>query len=335
VTASIGIALNTGFDTVDEVLRNADVAMYTVKDSGRARYEFFAEEMHTAVVNRVELEHQLRAACDEDQFLLHYQPIVSLDTGRVVGVEALIRWQHPTRGLLTPADFIAAANDTGAIIPIGSWVLHTACHQAREWHDRHPDRPVIVSVNLSPLQVFQPDVVHTVHQALDHAGLAPNGLALELTEQVMFEDAAGATQRLQELKDLGIRLAIDDFGTGYSSLNYLRRLPFSVLKIDKTFIDGLTSTSNDSVFGKLIIDLASSLGLRTVAEGVEHAEQAAMLRTLGCHTAQGYLFSKPVPAPELDTLFTTTWSTSSWTPVTPSTASRIDTTDSAVVANQR
>jgi EAL domain-containing protein (putative c-di-GMP-specific phosphodiesterase class I) len=237
--------------------------------------------------------------------------------------------------LLTPADFIAAANDTGAIIPIGSWVLHTACHQAREWHDRHPDRPVIVSVNLSPLQVFQPDVVHTVHQALDHAGLAPNGLALELTEQVMFEDAAGATQRLQELKDLGIRLAIDDFGTGYSSLNYLRRLPFSVLKIDKTFIDGLTSTSNDSVFGKLIIDLASSLGLRTVAEGVEHAEQAAMLRTLGCHTAQGYLFSKPVPAPELDTLFTTTWSTSSWTPVTPSTASRIDTTDSAVVANQR
>jgi diguanylate cyclase (GGDEF)-like protein len=322
VSASIGIALNTGFDTVDELLRNADVAMYSVKDSGRARYEFFADPMHTAVVNRVELEQQLRVACETEQFRLHYQPIVCLDTGEVTGLEALIRWQHPTRGLLTPADFIEAANDTGTIIPIGRWVLRSACAQAREWHDQHPARPVTVSVNLSPLQIFQADVIDTVHEALDESGLDPSSLVLELTEEVMVKDADGAAQCLRELKTLGIRLAVDDFGTGYSSLNYLRRLPFDILKIDKSFIDGVTSSSTDSAFGKLIIDLAHTLGLQTVAEGVERSEQAATLRELNCHLAQGYLFAKPLPGGEVDALIASRWSTTTWSAEAAATAGR-------------
>ena len=313
VTASVGIAFNRSADTADELLRNADVAMYAGKDSGRAQYKLFAVEMHTAVVSRVELEHQIRVACDLEQFAVYYQPIISLETGRLAGLEALVRWQHPTRGLLAPAEFIDVAVKTGTIVPIGRWVLDTACQRARQWHDRHPSVPFTISVNLSPVQLFQPDLVETVRGALDRWGVAPEALVLELTEEVMIKDADTAARRLQELKDLGVQLAIDDFGTGYSSLNYLRHLPVDILKIDKSFVDGLTAGPTESAFGKLIIDFAHTLGLRTVAEGVEQADQAVALRRLGCHLAQGYLFAKPLPAADVDAFIDATKPEHMWT----------------------
>jgi EAL domain-containing protein (putative c-di-GMP-specific phosphodiesterase class I) len=250
----------------------------------------------------VELERELRGALDADQFVLHYQPVVSLETGRLTGLEALIRWEHPTRGLLSPVDFIEVAEETGAIIPIGAWVLDTACRQARQWQERHPDAPFALSVNLSPSQVAQVDVVETVRGALDRSGLAAGSLVLELVEDVVFKDVAAASTRLAQLKNLGVQLAVDDFGTGYSSLNYLRILPLDILKIDKSFIDDITIDQTKFAVGKLIIDLAHTLGLRTVAEGVERPEQAAALRELRCHAAQGYLFSRPLPVARVDTL---------------------------------
>jgi diguanylate cyclase (GGDEF)-like protein len=302
VTASVGVAFNAPSDTVDDLLRNADVAMYAVKESGRADYALFALEMHSAVVSRAELEHELRVACDQQQFTLHYQPIVSLETGHLAGLEALIRWRHPTRGLLEPAEFIDVAVETGTIIPMGRWALDTACQQARHWHDRHPNVPFTISVNLSPVQLFQADIVETVRAALNQSGLAPDALVLELTEEVMLKDADAAAARLQKLRDLGVHLAIDDFGTGYSSLTYLRRLPVDILKIDKSFVDGLTAGPAESAFGKLIIDFAHTLGLRTVAEGVEQTDQATVLRRLGCHLAQGYLFARPLDAMNIEAL---------------------------------
>ena len=315
INASIGIAFNAGADTVDELLRNADVAMYSVKDSGKGRYELFEAHMHATLVNRVELERQLRGALVADQFVVHYQPVVSLETGGLLGLEALIRWQHPTRGLLRPADFIDVAEETGAIVPIGSWVLETACAQARQWQDRYPDEHLRLSVNLSPTQVFQADVVETVRGALERSGLAPDRLVLELIEDVVIKDVGAASTRLNDLKSLGVRLAVDDFGTGYSSLNYLRSLPFDILKIDKTFIDDITVDPTKFAVGKLIIDLAHTLGLRTVAEGVERPEQAAALRELKCHAAQGYLFARPLPAADAEKMI------HEWRPVAPETRS--------------
>jgi diguanylate cyclase (GGDEF)-like protein len=302
VTASIGIALNGPGDGVDELLRNADVAMYTVKESGRGWYAMFVEEMHTAVVDRVDLEHQLRRALEVGEFTLVYQPVVALDTGRVVGLEALIRWHHPTRGLLLPRDFIDVAEATGAIIPIGAWVLDTACTQLRRWNDMLDGLRLKLSVNLSPSQVLQSDLVDTVSAVLGRSGVHPSELVLELTEAVMVYDTEAAAERLQGLKDLGARLAIDDFGTGYSSLSYLRLLPFDILKIDKTFVDGITEQPVDTTLGRVIIDLARILGLLAVAEGIERPEQVAVLRELGCPRGQGYAFSKPLPAAHVDSL---------------------------------
>jgi EAL domain-containing protein (putative c-di-GMP-specific phosphodiesterase class I) len=262
----------------------------------------FAEEMHTAVVDRFDLEHQLRRASEVGEFTLLYQPVVALDTGRIVGMEALLRWQHPTRGLLPPAEFMAVAEATGIIIPVGTWVLETACSQLRRWNDRLEDRPLKLSVNLSPSQVLQTDIVATVRGVLDRSDLDPSELVLELTEEVMVKDTVLAAERLRALKNLGIRLAIDDFGTGYSSLSYLRMLHFDILKIDKAFIDGITEQPTDSTLGRVIIDLARTLGLHAVAEGVEHPEQVAVLRELGCPRAQGYAFSKPLPSWHVDAL---------------------------------
>jgi EAL domain-containing protein (putative c-di-GMP-specific phosphodiesterase class I) len=268
--------------------------------------------MHSAVFNRVELAHELRVACETEQFTVHYQPIISLETGKLASLEALIRWQHPTRGLLYPGDFLDLAIDTGIIVPMGGWVLETACRQARDWLDRFSHLPFAMSVNLSPLQVFEADVVDTVRNALSRSGLPPHALLLELTEEVMIKDAEVAALRLDEIKRLGVGLAIDDFGTGYSSLSYLRRLPVDTLKIDKSFVDGLTAGPTESAFGKLIIDFAHTLGLRTVAEGVEEPEQATALRRLGCHLAQGYLFAKPLPAAEIEALLESGGPNHSW-----------------------
>ncbi|MBV9413177.1 MAG: EAL domain-containing protein [Acidimicrobiia bacterium] len=300
VSASVGVALNNSFDTVDELLRNADVAMYTVKDTGKARYGVFVPEMHAAVVDRVELAHELAQACDNDELRLYYQPIISFTTGQLAGVEALLRWEHPTRGLLLPGDFLQMAESTGAIVPIGAWVLETACVQARRWKDRLADRPFKVSVNLSPTQVFQEDVVATVAGALAHSGLDAADLVLELTEEVMVKDKDLAAERLQDLTALGVRLAVDDFGTGYSSLSYLQQLPFSVLKIDRSFIQRIAAGPKESLLASVIVDLAARMGLWTVAEGVEEEDQARALSSLGCDAAQGYAFARPVPADQID-----------------------------------
>ena len=302
VGASIGIALNSRTDTVDTLLRSADVAMYTVKESGRARYEFYAAEMLTSVVERVELAHELRRAVEEHAFVLHYQPVIALADRRIVGLEALLRWQHPTRGLLAPALFIDIAEETGLIVPIGRWALDTACTQAQQWRARFPAVPCQIGVNLSPVQVFQANIVDEVSSALVRSGLDPSNLVLELTEEVMVKDTELAARRLRQLKTLGVRLAVDDFGTGYSSLNYLMHLPFDLLKIDKSFIDGVHRGPRESGPARAIINLAHSFDLETVAEGVEEPEQAQALADLGCRFAQGFLFARPAPASDIDAI---------------------------------
>ncbi|HEX6394269.1 MAG TPA: EAL domain-containing protein [Acidimicrobiales bacterium] len=302
VGASIGIAMNTSLDDTESLLRNADVAMYSVKASGRARYDFYAMEMLSSVVDKVELAQQLRIAVERDEFVVFYQPMVEMVSGEVLGLEALLRWQHPTRGLLLPSEFIEIAEETGTIVSIGDRVLATACQQVMAWNGSLSGRNLKVSVNLSPTQVLQAGIVDSVKRVLDESGLDPESLVLELTEAVMVRDTDLAFRRLQELKELGVRLAIDDFGTGYSSLSYLRQVPFDILKIDKEFIDGLTSGVTDTALTKTILSLADTLGMFSVAEGVEERNQAVVLQGLGCRYAQGYLFSKPLPAADIERL---------------------------------
>jgi diguanylate cyclase (GGDEF)-like protein len=302
VGASIGIALNSRTDTVDTLLRSADVAMYAVKEGGRARYEFYVTEMLDSVVERVELGHELRHAIEAGEFVLHYQPVVALADRRILGLEALVRWQHPTRGLLAPGKFIEVAEETGVIVPLGAWVLDTACAQAHQWRAQFPELPCTLGVNLSPVQVFQANVLDAVSGALARSGLDPADLVLELTEKVMVKDTELAAQRLRQLKTLGVRLAIDDFGTGYSSLNYLMHLPFDLLKIDKTFIDGVHKGPRESAPAQAIINLAHSFDLETVAEGVEEPEQAEVLARLGCRFAQGFLFAEPALASDIEVI---------------------------------
>jgi EAL domain-containing protein (putative c-di-GMP-specific phosphodiesterase class I) len=304
VGASIGIALNSRVDDLDSLLRNADVAMYSVKQSGRARYELYTAEMLTSVVDRVQLGQQLRHAVDNQEFVLHYQPMVDMGTGEIRGVEALIRWEHPTRGILSPDEFLTAAEQTGSIVAIGEWVLHTACHQVREWNNSYPDKALRVSVNLSPTQILHTRIVTTVSDALQRSGLDPSLLVLELTEAVMVQDTDLAAIRLGQLKSLGVHLAIDDFGTGYSSLGYLRDLPFDILKIDKGFVDGVANGTTEPALTQAILTLAASLGLTAVAEGVEQAEQVQTLQQLGCRFAQGYLFARPLPVDQVEAMLT-------------------------------
>ena len=294
VGASVGIAVSAPGDTVDDLLRNADVAMYTAKQSGRGRYECFEPDMHAAVVRRVEMENYLRRAADDGEFVLYYQPLFALVTGRMAGFEALLRWQHPTRGLLAPSEFLAVAEETGAIVGIGAWVLDQACSQARQWRDRYHGLPLTMAVNLSPVQLLDAGIVKAVEGALLRSGLPAADLTLELTEGVMVSGTGVVVERLHALKRLGVQLAIDDFGTGYSSLGHLRQLPFDVLKIDKTFVDDVAEGPEQSAFARAIIKLGQTLGLAMVAEGVEHPEQAARLGELGCDFAQGYWFAKPL-----------------------------------------
>jgi diguanylate cyclase len=300
VGGSIGVAFNHRNDTVDSILRNADVAMYSVKTSGRGRYEAFSPGMHDKVVDRVELEREMRGAITRGEFVLHYQPIYSQQSGECEGVEALVRWEHPVRGLLPPVEFIEIAETSGAIVELGAWVLKEACRQGRQWARSFPGDHLRVSVNLSPVQMLNTDIVAVVREALTTSGFDPTDLVLELTEAVMVTDTAPAAERLTSLKGLGVQLAIDDFGTGYSSLNYLRQLPFDILKIDKSFIDKITEGSTDFALVGGIVNLARTLGLTTVAEGVELQLQAIALGELGCDLAQGYLYARPMPAAKID-----------------------------------
>jgi EAL domain-containing protein (putative c-di-GMP-specific phosphodiesterase class I) len=284
---------------VDALLREADLAMYRAKASGKGRHVFYEASMHAAAAGRLELEADLRAAVARGEFRLAYQPIVALGTGALEGVEALVRWAHPRRGPLPPSEFIALAEETGLIVPLGRWVLGEACRQARAWADATgPDAaPVGVSVNVSGRQLHDPAFVGDVRAALAASGLDPRRLTLELTESVMITRPDVAGERLAALKALGVTLAVDDFGVGHAGLGYLQRLPFDVLKIDRSFVDGLRRGGREGSLARTMVALGHALALRTVAEGVEDAAQQAALREAGCASAQGYLFARPL-APE-------------------------------------
>jgi len=301
VAASIGIALTTGeHANRDELLRHADIALYRAKGKGKNTYDIFDEAMHDAVLQRIELGASLRRAIDRSEFSLHYQPIVSLATGDVVGVEALVRWQHPERGMVSPAAFIPVAEETGLILPLGAWILRTACEQGRRWLDASGGGGgFTLCVNLSSRQFAQPELVQQIATVLAETCFPAERLALEITETDAMGDAEGTVRRLEELKALGVQLAVDDFGTGYSSLAYLKQFPVDVLKIDRSFVSGAGVADADTAIVAAMISLARALGLRVVAEGVETSEQLARLRDLDCDEAQGYHFSRPLPAEEI------------------------------------
>jgi diguanylate cyclase (GGDEF)-like protein len=304
VRASIGVAVANAHEwTTDELLRNADVAMYIAKSQGKACVRAFEESMHDALVARLELETELERAVEEAQLLLHYQPIVELRTGQIVGMEALVRWQHPQRGLLLPGEFIPLAEETGQVLPIDRWVLLQACCQARQWQlEVMNGAPLEVSVNLSTRQLEDDQVIDMVKLALEVSGLAPESLVLEVTESFVLRDEVAGARRLRSLRELGVRLAIDDFGTGYSSLSYLRQLPVDVLKIDRSFTAGIGENQEDVALVQAIMRLADSLGLDAVAEGVEDANQRDVLVSLGCAQGQGWHFSKAVEPTEMEAL---------------------------------
>jgi diguanylate cyclase (GGDEF)-like protein/PAS domain S-box-containing protein len=301
ITASIGIVMTQGVHLrAEDLLRDADIAMYRAKEAGKARYAIFDPAMQSGLLERLALERELRQALDTDRFVLHYQPIVDLATRAVVKVEALVRWPHPQRGFIPPTTFIPIAEESGLIRPLGRWVLREACRQARLWEQA--GLPVAVAVNLTAHEFQGATLIEEVTSALAATGLTPEHLLLEITESVAMRDVAATTATLATLRGHGVRVAIDDFGTGYSSLAYLKRLPVDTLKIDRAFIDGLGDDPEDTAIVEAIITLAHTLGLQVVAEGVETPAQAAQLRTLGCESAQGYLFARPLPASDLRAL---------------------------------
>jgi EAL domain-containing protein (putative c-di-GMP-specific phosphodiesterase class I) len=298
ISGSIGItAWPDDGDDVEALLRNADTAMYHAKDDGRGTFHFFRPQMTERVKRRLELELGLRHAVERGEFELHFQPVVQLATGRLLGAEALLRWRHPERGLVSPAEFIPVAEDIGIIVPLGQWVLREACKQAAQW-TRLSGRAPFVAVNLSARQFHEGSLVNVVADALADAGLPADQLELEITESIVMQQTETSVRMLRELEQLGTKLAIDDFGTGYSSLGYLKRFPLSTIKIDRTFIRDVCRDTDDRAIVTAIMAMAQSLDLTVTAEGVERPEQAALLRELGCEQVQGYLYGKPVEAAE-------------------------------------
>lgn len=299
VTGSVGISVfpDDGAD-LDTLLKHADTAMYQNKNNGRSGFQFFSKDMQVNTASELSLEVQLRKAIDTEQLLLHYQPQVEIATGKIIGLEALLRWQDPVKGMIPPEDFISLAEKSGLIIPIGEWVLRTACRQAINWQQAGLT-PVKVSVNISGRQFSQPNLVNIVQQILSETALPPRYLELEITENSLIDKMDDVYSNLAGLKKLGVSIAVDDFGTGYSSLSYLKRLPIDTLKIDKSFIDDMAIHSNDGAIVKAIIDLAISMDLNTIAEGVESDSQLSLLQRQGCNHIQGYLFSKPLAVDEI------------------------------------
>jgi diguanylate cyclase (GGDEF)-like protein len=304
VTASIGIVVSRAEPTsVDKLVARADVAMYHAKSMGKGRCELFNPGLQTAVFQRQTLRTDLERAVNHSDFVLHYQPLIDLRNGALIGVEALVRWDHAERGLVSPGDFVSLAEETGHILPIGRFVLEQACRQAAMWQSaRGGHSPLAISVNVSVRQFAQPDFVADVARILRTTRLAPGHLILEITESVMVDGSAAVIDKLHQLKALGIRLAIDDFGTGYSSLNALRQLPIDMLKIAKSFVDGLGGDSEQEAFARAILKLGRNLDLCVVAEGIETSGQAAWLRKLGCDLGQGFHFSRPLLATEVEML---------------------------------
>ena len=294
--ASMGISLAEPGTVVEpeELIRNADAAMYNAKREGKGGYRLFEPKMHESVLARLELRADLQRALVNDEFELHYQPVVRLGDGSVSGVEALVRWRHPERGLVAPGDFIPFAEETGLIVPIGRWVLREGCRTARALQRMRPDgEPLTMAINLSAKQLQHSDVVADVHDALAESGLDPAHLTLEITETVLMADAELAVRRLEELKALGVRLALDDFGTGYSSLSHLSNFPVDILKMDRSFLREEASTKT-SELATAVVALGESLNLDVVAEGIEQPEQWEALRELGCALGQGFYFARPM-----------------------------------------
>jgi diguanylate cyclase (GGDEF)-like protein len=291
VNASVGISSGADGHTGEDLVRNADLAMYEAKKNGKGRYEVFRPDMQDRVMRTVGLEADLHRALERDELVLAYQPIVDLASGHVTAVEALVRWRHPERGLVMPGDFVPLAEDTGLIVPVGAWVLREACRQVVAWG---PDTDLTVSVNLSARELQEPQLAAVVARTLRDTGLPPPRLVLEITESLLLSDTATSVAQLRRLKDLGVRLAIDDFGTGYSALAYLRQFPIDIIKIDRSFLGEIVTDPRAAALVQAIVQLGHTMGLTTVAEGVEGPEQVARLRRAGCGLGQGYHFGGPM-----------------------------------------
>jgi diguanylate cyclase (GGDEF)-like protein/PAS domain S-box-containing protein len=302
ITVSIGIAISEPGNAPGDLLAAADIAMYQAKSHGKNRYVVAAADADERALARLDLEMELRRAIEEKELEVHYQPVVEVKTGRLHGLEALVRWRHPTLGLLGPGHFMDVAEDTGLVLPLGDWVLEQACIAAVEWQRRHPESPIVMAVNLSARQFSQPDLCDRVAEVLQATGLEPSLLALEITETVVMDDTTATLATLRKLKQLKVRLSIDDFGTGYSSLSYLKRFPVDAVKIDKSFVDGLASGPVDREIVQAVIRLASAVGMQTIAEGVETTAQCEQLRVLGCTLLQGFLLSRPGSLEEVERL---------------------------------
>lgn len=295
-SASMGIVTSSmSHDQPEQLLRSADMAMYRAKAAGRARYEMFDRAMHTDALERLRLETDLRRAVEQGEFLLHYQPVVSLRTGRVTGLEALIRWQHPERGLVHPVDFIPIAEETGLIVPIGKWVLLEACERIKGWQEAYPRKePLTMGVNLSVKQFGQPDLIDQIITAIETTGVAPGSLQLEITESAIIDKGRAAISILSRIRELGPQVYLDDFGTGYSSLSYLHGLPIDAIKIDRAFVSSMDTDDKNLRLVRTILTLAEIVGVRAEAEGISTSEQLRELRALNCEQGQGYLFSAPI-----------------------------------------
>jgi diguanylate cyclase (GGDEF)-like protein len=311
VGASVGIALaSSGEESAEEMLRDADAAMHHAKESGRGRVEVFDEAMRTRALAAHSTESALHRALERGELRLFFQPIVALADARCVGAEALVRWQHPERGLLGPSEFIPLAEETGQIVPMGWWIIEEAARNAARWQLEHPE-PFQVSINLSARQLLQPDLADRVADVIAQTGVHPASLCFEITESVLMDDAETVIDVISRVRALGVQFAIDDFGTGYSSLGYLKRFPVDAVKIDRSFVSGLGSDPGDAAIVSAVIGLAHALGLRVTAEGVETEDQLMALIALECDEAQGYFFLPPQPAPDLRGLIA---STRTWRP---------------------
>ncbi len=307
-SVSIGIALDTtGSSKPEELLRNADIAMYRAKSLGKARYQVFDPQMHTRAITLLQIENDLRHAIEREEFVVNYQPIVALSTGKFVGFEALLRWHHPERGKVSPVEFIPIAEETGLIVPIGYWILRQACLQLKEWQERfQPNQPLTMSVNISCKQFLESNLIDKIKSILLETKINPACLKLEITESVIMENAENAIKMLLQLKNIGVQIYIDDFGTGYSSLSYLHQFPFDALKIDRSFIDRMSKEREGGEIVQAIINLAENLGVYIVAEGIETKEQNELLQQMGSNKGQGqgFYFSKPLDSKSLEELIT-------------------------------
>ena len=302
IGSSIGIAIS-GNDrlTPEELLRNADVAMYMSKSNGKDRYTVFENKMHDLLIQRIRLETDMRSAIEKEQFEVYYQPIIDLQSNKIMGMEALVRWNHPEHGLIPPLDFIPVAEETGLIVPLGEWILAEACSQARAWQLEHDlGNSLSITVNIAGRQFQEEGLIEAVANALSKSKLPPQSLILEITESTMLLNTDATITTLNALKKIGVGLAIDDFGTGYSSLSYLQRFPVDILKIDKSFIDRLVSGKEGAAVAKAIITMSETLSLKTIAEGIESIAQQATLQDLGCELGQGFHFAKPLRAADMN-----------------------------------